>query len=135
MIKNQPSASITTDAVPPSIDIVAISLSAGCLLHCLALPVLSALLPVLGVVSEAEWIHKGLVLVAIPFSGYAAFTRGKRFRDRFFVALVLAGLSLLLAAAFVERLHDIETPVTVLGAVLLASAHLWRWRRHGETSV
>jgi hypothetical protein len=34
-----------------------------------------------------------------------------------------------LAAAFAEPLHDYETPLTITGAVLLASAHGLRWRR------
>lgn len=34
-----------------------IGLSALCVLHCVALPVLAALLPALSVWTEAEWVH------------------------------------------------------------------------------
>ncbi|MEM7054169.1 MAG: MerC domain-containing protein, partial [Pseudomonadota bacterium] len=49
-----------------ALDFSAISLSALCLIHCLALPLLAAGLPVIGVLSQAEWFHQLLVLLALP---------------------------------------------------------------------
>ncbi|MEM1105092.1 MAG: MerC domain-containing protein [Pseudomonadota bacterium] len=110
-----------------SYDVGAVGLSSLCLVHCLALPVLSAVSPVFGTMAEAEWIHQVLVLIALPIS-IAAMVRGG---GRVFIALASAGLALLVASAFVEALHDYETPLTVLGASLLAAGHLWRlFRQH-----
>jgi len=110
-------------------DVSAVSLSALCLIHCLALPFLAAALPVLASLSEAEWPHKAFVLAALPVSGWVLFREQAAGRASWFTPLALSGLALLLAAAFAEWLHDYETPLTVAGAVLLASAHGLRWRR------
>ena len=49
-------------------DAVAISLSGLCLIHCLALPVLTGFLPLMGAWAEAEWVHLGFVGLAVPVS-------------------------------------------------------------------
>lgn len=111
------------------VDASAISVSALCIAHCLALPVFAAFLPVLGVVSEAEWVHRVLVIVALPMTLYALFRAQGTHNPVAFAVLAIPGLSLLLSGAFVESLHDYETVLTVMGAVLLATAHIWRWRQ------
>ncbi|MHA7871031.1 MAG: MerC domain-containing protein [Hyphococcus sp.] len=116
--------------VPPVFDAAAVGLSSFCLIHCLALPVLALALPIAGALAEHEWIHKALVLTAIPFSGYAVFIRGAHLRDRLFVLLVTLGLALLTASAFIEYFHALEKPMTTVGAIFVATGHLWRWRRH-----
>lgn len=118
-----------------AIDAAGISVSSLCLIHCLALPVIAALLPLAGVWAQAEWLHKALVLTALPVSGYAVFVRGVHFRDPFFVFLVTFGLALLAAAAFLDALHDVETPMTAAGALIVAAGHLWRWRGHHEAQA
>ncbi|MEM1148205.1 MAG: MerC domain-containing protein [Pseudomonadota bacterium] len=116
------------------IDSAAISLSGLCILHCLALPIIAASLPFFSVLAEAEWVHKAFVIMALPITGWAiARTRGHAAQMPFIVLAVL-GLALLLASAFVEALHDYETPLTVIGALLLASAHILRWRSHHTAS-
>ncbi len=111
----------------PSLDGAAVGLSFMCLIHCLALPVVSAFLPLAGVLAEAEWIHKLLVLIALPVT-VLAIARHQKSSVRFsFIIPAIIGLSLLIAAAFVEALHDLETQLTTIGAILLAFAHTWRW--------
>nr|WP_321358897.1 MerC domain-containing protein [uncultured Hyphomonas sp.] len=113
-----------------AIDVSAITLSGLCVVHCLALPLLAAFLPLAGAWSEAEWVHKVFVVFALPLSGFAI-VRGLSSPDwKVFAALALVGLILLIAAAFVEALHEYEAPITVTGALMLASAHIWRWTRH-----
>lgn len=108
----------------------AIVLSSLCLLHCLALPVLAALVPVLGAWFDHEWLHKGLVLLAIPFTATAMLQYGNTVRPIVFAAVAAMGFTLMLAAVFVESLHDWEAHLTVAGALTLASAHGWRWSMH-----
>ena len=112
------------------IDATAVTLSGLCVVHCLALPVVAAFLPVLGQFTEAEWIHKVLVLIAAPLSLGAAFQAQSGKKRVVFLLLAGFGLLLMVLAAFVHALHDVETPMTVIGASFLASAHIWRWTYH-----
>ncbi|MCI4643412.1 MAG: MerC domain-containing protein [Hyphomonadaceae bacterium] len=113
-----------------ALDASAITLSGLCLVHCLALPLMAAILPLAGVWAEAEWVHQLFVAVALPISGFAIWRSISLPGWKGFAALAVLGLALLIAAAFVEALHAFETPLTVAGAVLLASAHIWRWVNH-----
>ncbi len=107
-----------------AIDGTAITLSGLCLIHCLALPLLSASLPIVGAWAEAEWLHKTFVVAALPFSLMALLAKGTSWIVR---GLIISGLSLLIAGAFVEALHDYETQLTVLGGLALATGHILRW--------
>ncbi|MDE0177198.1 MAG: MerC domain-containing protein, partial [Gammaproteobacteria bacterium] len=50
------------------LDLAAVGLSTLCLLHCVALPVLVALMPVVGQAAENELVHRVLVVLAVPVS-------------------------------------------------------------------
>jgi hypothetical protein len=101
----------------------AIGLSGLCLVHCLALPVVAAVSPMLGVWSQAEWVHLTFVLLAAPLSAAAlVMTRPRRPAA---MALAAGGLALLAAALF---FHEAETAMTVAGGLILASGHLVNWR-------
>lgn len=112
------------------IDASAITFSGLCAIHCLALPVIAVFLPLAGIVAEAEWLHKVFVLAALPFSGLALFQSWGKQRVVGFVLLGGAGLAQLIAAAFIEPLHDYEKLLTVSGALMLATGHFLRWQNH-----
>jgi hypothetical protein len=110
-------------------DHIAIALSGICIVHCLAVPVVVALLPVLALSSGNDGHFHALMLwFVVPTSllgfafGYHAH-RGK--------AIVLMGAAGIAVLAFVAlRGHAIwstatETVVNVAASVLLATAH-WR---------
>ncbi|MEL6665718.1 MAG: MerC domain-containing protein [Pseudomonadota bacterium] len=123
----------TTPSRSAVIDAPAIAFSGLCFIHCLILPVLSAGLPSLGVLAEAEWLHKGFVIAALPFSLIALASKQTSLLAG---GLIVVGFSLLVAGAFVEALHDYETLLTVIGAIVLASGHVVRWSRtnaHGQS--
>lgn len=111
---------------PAAIDGTAILLSSLCLVHCLALPLLSTALPILGVVAEAEWLHRTFVIAALPFAVLALISKQISWVS---AVLILSGSAFLVAGAFVEAWHDYETLLTVIGGVLLAAGHATRWRR------
>ncbi len=120
----------TADKLAPvtsrRLDGVAIGLSALCLIHCLALPLLISLLPIAGLFGfEDEWVHKVLVIAVVPVTALAAWSAGHRAWS--FLTLAGLGITLLLAGAFVHPLHDFEVPLTVVGALLVAAAHAHRW--------
>jgi hypothetical protein len=116
----------TTPSRAAAIDAPAIAFSGLCFIHCLILPVLSASLPSLGVLAEAEWLHKAFVFAALPFSLIALASKQT---SAIAGGLIVVGFSLLVAGAFVEALHDYETLLTVTGAIVLASGHVVRWVR------
>ncbi|MEO1015996.1 MAG: MerC domain-containing protein [Pseudomonadota bacterium] len=112
------------------IDIAAAGLSAACLIHCLALPLVAAAAPMIASWSEAEWAHKALVLTAAPISLYAIIERTSARGGRAFAIAAASGLSLLAAGAFVEPLHAYERILTAIGGLTLGGAHIAWWRRH-----
>ena len=117
------------------LDASAITLSGLCLVHCLALPALAVALPLAGLWAEQEWVHQLFALSALPITVFAMtrpFHEGARIS---FIVLAGSGLALLIGAAFIEGLHDLETPLTVVGALLLATAHIRRWRRQHEAAL
>lgn len=114
------------------LDAGAIALSSLCLLHCLALPLLAAALPLMGVWAEAEWVHIVFVAIAAPTTGFALWRAHRQHPLPPLAGLTAAlGLGLLLAGAAGWPSHDAETPMTVAGSLLLATTHIWNaLRRH-----
>ena len=108
-----------------NLDVIAMSLSGACIIHCLFLPVIISLLPLLEPWLAQEWVHQVMVILAMPVTGLALMNIMQR---QFLISLVMiVGLMLLLLGAFVEGLHDYETSLTVSGAIILASGHFMRW--------
>jgi hypothetical protein len=114
-----------------TLDVSAITLSTLCLLHCLALPLLSAFLPLAGALAEAEWLHRTFVLIAAPITLLAIRHGSGKSAAPGFKVLALTGLGLLAAGAFFNARDDHEVFLTTLGGLLLATAHAWRWSRRG----
>lgn len=117
-------------------DIAGCGLSGLCLAHCLALPLLTTLAPMFGSVLEAEWVHWAFVALALPVAAFAFLRPTASMTVR---ALALLGLALLTAGAAEFPSHELETPVSVAGALLLASAHILNVVRpghlHGKSRV
>lgn len=111
------------------IDVSAVTVSGLCLVHCLALPLTTAFLPVAGVFAEAEWVHKAFVAAALPPTGLALRRAWVSRSGKTFAVLALTGLFLLVSAAFIPALHDRATVLTVTGALILGSSHAWRLSR------
>lgn len=114
-----------------TLDLSALTLSSLCLIHCLLLPFAAAALPIFSVFAEMEWVHKLFVMLAVPIS-LVAFYQSRNVIARWIypAALAAVGLGFLIASGFMESLHDHERVLTVIGAITLAVAHLWRWRLH-----
>ena len=124
---------MTTLQTDAKLDFVAATLSTACLIHCLALPILVAILPLSMTWLENEWVHRLLVLIALPVSGVAIANSLRREEGLAFPLAAVGGLALLIVAAFIEALHDYEVSVTVAGSLLLAAAHIGRWStRHRQ---
>jgi len=111
-------------------DLSAAALSGLCLLHCLALPLLASLLPVLGAWAEAEWVHGVFVLLALPLSLLAlGRAHARRALPPRMWALAAVGLAALAAGALGWPNPRWETPITVGGSLMLVATHVWNLRR------
>ena len=119
-----------TPTLAKALDASAVGLSALCLVHCLALPALALLLPVLGFWAQAEWVHVAFVLIAAPVA-VLSFIDLPRLRPRSWpmTAAALVGLGLMIAGALGFPVPAHERVLTVAGGLLLAGAHLANWRR------
>lgn len=115
------------------LDFIAVGLSALCVIHCVALPLLVAIMPVIAQAAENELAHKLIVVAAVPVSLRVIWKTLPLERNKLFVGVVLAGLTLLILAAFVEAMETYEQLVTIAGASLLSTAHIWHIvRRSGK---
>lgn len=117
---------------PPAalLDAGALALSSLCLLHCLALPLLAAALPLFGAWAEAEWVHLLFVAVALPITAVALWrAHQQQHLPTGAWAAATLGLGLLLAGALGWPSHEVETPLTVAGSLMLAATHVWNARR------
>ncbi|ROO24438.1 hypothetical protein SAOR_14680 [Salinisphaera orenii MK-B5] len=110
------------------LDKTAVALSGLCLVHCLALPLLIAVFPVLGfTVVEHETFHQLILIVVIPTTAIALGVGCRRHRSRLVAVLGILGVLALVVAAFVVHAmgtEALERTVTVAGGLVLAAAHV-----------
>ena len=110
-----------------------IGLSAACVVHCLATPLLIVLLPSLSALPlENEALHSWLLVVVIPSSLVSLLMGCKQ--HQFYRVLVIGfcGLLLLMSAVLVEGFQYgeiLEKVLTVLGASVLAAGHYLNFRK------
>lgn len=105
-------------------DNAAVALSALCVLHCLALPVLLIGLPsVLTGLGHTDLTHFILFIIALPLSGFAMVYGYRVHKKLRYGAGACLGIIILGAGLLLHGLAY-EIYVTLLGAVILAAAHL-----------
>ena len=114
------------------LDQIAIALSAICIVHCLAVPVLVAILPVAAVAfGTGTHFHELMLWLVVPTS-VAGFGLGYRIHGNLrVVALGASGLAGVAVAAIWG--HDgwpfaVEATVSVLASLILGFAHLKNFR-------
>ena len=109
-------------------DKVAIGLSFLCIAHCLALPLIVVLLPVLTAFNlQDEAVHFWMLAAVIPTSLFALTVGCRKHTNYNVMGLGIVGLTIILASAFLG--HDLlgqtgETVLTTLGAIIIAVGHL-----------
>jgi hypothetical protein len=116
-----------------ALDVSAVGLSALCLIHCLALPALSLLLPVLGLWARAEWVHVAFIAAAAPVAILALVDlHARKPHSWTILGIAASGLALMLAGAIEFPSAFYERSFTVLGGLILSGAHIANWRRRGH---
>lgn len=105
-----------------------------CLVHCLALPLLFAALPAVGLfLSLPENLHVWLLAFALPTSLFALVVGIIKHANPFPLLIGVVGLVLIALGAFTLARSSAETAITVIGSLCLAAAHLGNWRlRHSS---
>ncbi len=123
---------MTSSAKGLLLDRAAIGLSMLCVIHCLALPLLLALLPsITALPISDERFHLALLLLILPTSTIALFLGCRRHRDHSVLVWGVSGIVVLIVTALVG--HDLfgdagEKIMTVVGAVLVAVGHIRNFR-------
>lgn len=112
------------------LDAAAVMLSALCLLHCLALPLFVAGLPLLAQFSD-DHLHLQMLLFVVPVSVVALGLGFRHHRRLNILWSGLAGLAILFFGATVA--HEmfgktIDSVVTTLGSLVLAATHYYNSR-------
>lgn len=107
-----------------------------CGIHCLATPLLLALVPGMGLAFlEDDLFHPILASTGVVIAAVALRKGYFRHRDSRVVALAALGAVLLLFAAFnIGHLlnESQERGLMLLGGILISSSHVWNWRRIGH---
>lgn len=115
-------------------DQIAIALSAVCIVHCLAVPIAIAVLPIAALTAGGEEHFHELMLWLVVPTTFAGFGLG--FRVHRSVRLVVFGaasLAIVVTASIWGHSHwpeSIEIIVSVLGSLALGVAH---WKNFRET--
>jgi len=116
------------------LDGAAVGLSALCLIHCLALPLLVAGLPFLAQFSEGH-LHAQMLVLVLPLSIIAL---GLGYRHHRSTRIVLAGvvgmLTLVIGATVAHSQLGLaaDRSFTIAGALILATAHFYNTVRTRE---
>lgn len=106
---------------------MAVGLSTARLVHCLMLPLLITLAPwVLAVFVADERVHIFLLALAVPISAWGIGLGSRRHGEARLVSMAILGLTLMVAGDLQET-DGLERGLTVVGAVLVASAHILNW--------
>ncbi len=115
-----------------TLDGLAVIMSGTCMVHCLALPVLVTLFPIVqGSLLEEQYFHLIMLVLILPTSLVALTVGCRKHKDRLTMALGAIGLiTLTFTALFGHEVFGLlgERIVTSIGGLILASAHIQNFR-------
>lgn len=106
-------------------DGAAIALSAACVAHCVALPVIAISSPLFTIVAQAEWLHWMMALLAVLVSMSVVISSPSARVPVFLFPAGLGGL-LITGALFAEHFDFADTLPTIVGGGLMTTAHIYR---------
>lgn len=114
------------------LDTAAVLLSGVCMLHCLALPIILTILPVMNVsILDERTFHLVMIVFILPVSVIALSIGCRQHKDKLTIILGTIGLLVLTVTAFYgHTLFGLtgERLVTSVGGLILASAHIQNYR-------
>lgn len=108
-------------------DKAAISLSAICVVHCLALPLLMIVFPTLALaILSDEAFHQWLLYAILPISCIALSVGFMHHRNWSVLGISAVGLTILVGTGFIDHevmVHEMEVLLTVMGSAIIAYGH------------
>lgn len=109
-------------------------ISIVCLVHCLALPLVVSLAPLLAAglaLDDHSLLHWAMLGLAVPLSALGLWLGMRRHGDRRLIVLGSVGIAFMFIGVSHVLGEGLETPLTVVGVVLVLCTHLlnWRWSR------
>lgn len=114
------------------LDMAAVMLSGICMLHCLALPLVLTILPIVNVtLVDESTFHTLMLVVILPVSLVALAIGCRQHKDLLTIVLGATGLAVLtLTALFGHEFLGLtgERLVTSIGGLVLAGAHIQNYR-------
>ena len=114
------------------LDGMAVFFSGTCMLHCLILPMMVTLFPIIqSSLLEEKYFHLIMLVFILPTSLIALSLGCRRHKDQITVALGTIGLVILsVTAVWGHSLFGFtgERIVTTIGGLILASAHIQNYR-------
>lgn len=113
----------------PALDVMGISLSVLCALHCILPPLLLVMVPTLALDPEAiEALRPVFIALVLPLA-LISLTKGRRLHhNNAPLRFAFLGCSLLIIGAFVHEPHWLEIVITVSGSVLVIASHAQNFR-------
>lgn len=121
-------ANDVTRTLQKLLDGTAVAISALCAVHCLALPILLIVFPLMGATVMAdEAFHTLLLWVILPTSLIAVALARFQHRDGLVLLLVGVGLAVLLGAAVWAHDHAaswVDLAMSLTGGSILAAGHI-----------
>lgn len=112
------------DSPLSKLDRLGILISSVCVVHCLALPLVIALLPVIAEVLPADiWVHVVLIGFAVPVTGFTLLRGYFCHGDPRPTLMGGAGLALVASGIFATS-PVIVVALTVVGGLLVAGGHI-----------
>ena len=120
------------------LDRIAISLSSLCAIHCVALPVVAMLMPLLsstiehGSALHEYWFHRFILIFILPISIFALISGYRCHKQVIPIFIASIGLAVLLfTAIFADTLindhslpHSAETLFTIVAGIIHAIGHI-----------
>ena len=116
------------------LDHVAITLSGLCLLHCLFLPAVIVVLPLLGQFSKTHF-HLQMLLAVIPVSLIAFGLAYRRHGNKAIIVWGIAGIVIMFVGGTVAHAEYgvlADTLLTMAGSIILATSHYFNNRLSGH---
>jgi thiol:disulfide interchange protein len=116
---------------PSHLDKWGIAISSICLVHCLALPIIIALLPALtSIIPSDGWVHGILIGFAFPVTGLALWRGYRQHQDIHLLIMGGLGLTCIALALVYTDNRTADVSMTLFGGLLIVVAHTLNLRAH-----
>lgn len=117
-------------------DVLGISASLACAIHCVLLPIIFTTVPLFGIeILENPYLEVITLLVSMTAGGWAIWRGYTRLHHRKSLLIYfLAGLALLITGSFCSS-TPVEMGLKLTGAAFIITAHIRNWRACNSCNI